>query len=87
MSDEQRQVLSQLAVWLGDNGFNGMDDAVYEFVDTDGKGWRSPTEFLVASRQDVWWHFGHVGEDEDRHLYEAADRRVSEAIYAIGARS
>ncbi len=69
-----------LADQLEELGFQGMADSVREYMRTEGEGWESEAYFLAALRKDVWYHFGHVGEDHERGIYQRAADLISQAV-------
>ncbi len=73
---KERRELEKLASYLDDQGFPGMSESIEEYISTGAAGWRSVGEFLNTLRQDVWWNYGHVGEEEERHIFEAAEQRI-----------
>lgn len=75
-SKKDRRELEKLASYLDDQGFISMSESIHEYISTDGRGWRSLGEYLNALRQDVWWNYGHVGEEEERHMFEDAEKRI-----------
>jgi len=70
LTAEQRAILVKLDEDLEDLGFSGQLD------DPLAKGWDDDLgEFMRSGRQDVFgFHFRHVGEEEDREIYEQAER-------------
>lgn len=72
----QRQELELLAEYQRDNGFDSDADTVDEYIKHKGVGWRSIHHFLMALRRDVWWHYGHVGDEDEKHVYEAMEARI-----------
>ncbi|MBT8452971.1 MAG: JAB domain-containing protein [Deltaproteobacteria bacterium] len=76
MTAREKALLLGLAEEMDEAGFESDADGVREYVSDDGAGWRSVGEFLAALQRDVWWHFGHVGDEEERPIYEAAERRI-----------
>lgn len=78
MTDRQTEILNTLAFKLIGEGFDPMAEDIWEYIE-DPSGWRSVGEFLGALQQDVWWHYGHVGEEADKYLYHAVERNIEHA--------
>lgn len=71
--------LLELAWHLDDQGFQSDADLIRGYVrdPRERQGWRSAAELLGALRRDVWWHYGQVGEEEERSIYEEAERTIA----------
>ena len=69
----EKNYLLELAQYLDDQGFGG--DEVREYVTSEAarSEWNSAVEFLGALSRDVWWHYGHVGDEDERYIYEEAE--------------
>ncbi len=60
---------------LRESGFQGMAEAIEEMVASkDGLTW----DDLSDLHKDVEWNWEHVGEDEDRPLFDKAHELISE---------
>ena len=71
--------LQALAIYLDEHGFEGLADAVREYI-ADSSGWSSDREFLRALAADVWYGWRHVGESDERDIYVACAVQVSNAL-------
>jgi len=70
IEDEVNERLEQLAEVLDELGFQslGMD------LPDARAGRRAVLEALRDARRDLWGHaYAHMGSEEERYLYEAAD--------------
>ena len=84
MIKKHQRELELLAKYQREHGFDSDADTVDEYIESDGEGWRTVQEFLMALRRDVWWHYGHVGEEDTKHLYEAMEARIERSQKVLG---
>lgn len=64
-------------------GFDPEGLEYYLSSEDERESWGSAEAFLGALSSDVWWHYGHVGDPEDKPDFEKTEDRIDRAVKEI----
>lgn len=76
----EKNYLLELAQYLDEQGFQSDAEMVNRYVadPRERAGWRNADELVSDLAKDVWWHYGHVGDEDERYIYEEAEQTIND---------
>lgn len=87
LTQTERDLCLALADKITELGFPDDADMIRDYVNDEesARVEGSITRYLGALAQDVWWHYGHVGEEETKPIYVEAEAYYHETIKVLRA--
>jgi len=58
----------------------GVSTAIYEYLDNPESYDETPLQYLNAVANDIWWHYKHVGDEDDPMLSKASAKRAEKLV-------